>query len=83
MPNEKFSLKCMWNQLVGFLWASVQVGIVVSVDDFYLDRIESWPILAGGMTGADIGVGWVDANATAHFQVWAESVLTDEYAFSC
>jgi len=26
-------------------------------------------VLAGGMTGADIGVGWVDNSGQLHFQV--------------
>ena len=35
----------------------------------------SLTILAGGMKGADIGLGWIDAEGKLHFEVWKQIIF--------
>ena len=51
----------------GLLWVSVQVCISLSSNQSLCIARSSQ--LAGGMKGADIGLGWIDAKGQLRFQV--------------
>jgi hypothetical protein len=50
----------------GWIALGVSPGRVVRID---FDNHHSFICVAGGMRGADIGVGWVDQAGNVHFQV--------------
>ncbi len=61
------SLNYISIQLDGLLWVLVQVYSFYKIIILY--SFLTLTSLAGGMTGADIGLGWIDQTGQVHFQV--------------
>jgi hypothetical protein len=65
--NKISSLNYISKQLDGLLWVLVQVYSLYKITILY--SFLTLTSLAGGMTGADIGLGWIDQTGQVHFQV--------------
>jgi len=64
------SLNCISIQLDGLLWVLAQVYSFYKIIILY--SFPTLTSLAGGLTGADIGLGWIDQTGQVHFQVIAK-----------
>jgi hypothetical protein len=65
--NKISSLNYISKQLDGLLWVLVQVYSFYKMTILY--SFSTLTSLAGGMKGADIGLGWIDQGGQVHFQV--------------